>query len=77
MILGPVQWVKDPVLPQLWHKLQLQLRLDPWPRNFHAQQVQSKKKKEEKNCDIAEGKACVGDPLSTCSRRIPGDPGFG
>ena len=27
------QWVKDPVLPQLWHRLQRQLGSDPWPRN--------------------------------------------
>ena len=32
-IPGPVQWVK--VLLQLWHKLQLWLGFDPWPRNFH------------------------------------------
>ena len=30
-----VQWVKDLVLPQLWFRLQLRLRLDPWLRNFH------------------------------------------
>ena len=35
-IPGPVQWVKDPVLPQLWCTLQLQLRFDPWPGNFRV-----------------------------------------
>ena len=25
-----IQWVKDPALLQLW------LRFDPWPRNFHV-----------------------------------------
>ena len=32
-IPGPVRWVKDLVLLQLWYKLQLQLRFDPWPGN--------------------------------------------
>ena len=27
------QWVKDLALLQLWHKSQLQLRFDPWPKN--------------------------------------------
>ena len=35
LIPGPLQWVKDPALPQLWHRLQLQIGVDPWPRNFH------------------------------------------
>ena len=25
------QQVKDPALPQRWHRFQLQLRFDPWP----------------------------------------------
>ena len=29
-ILGLVQWIKDPVLLQLWHRLQLQLRFNHW-----------------------------------------------
>ena len=29
LIPGPVQWVKDPVLLQLWCRLQLQLGFDP------------------------------------------------
>ena len=32
-IPGPAQWVKDPALPQLWHRWQLYLRSDPWRRN--------------------------------------------
>ena len=28
------QWVKDLVLLQLWHRLQLWLRFNPWPGNF-------------------------------------------
>ena len=38
------QWVKDLVLPQLQHRLQLQLRFDPWPRNFRVPWVRLKKK---------------------------------
>ena len=44
LIPGQVQWVKDPVLPQLCHRLKLQLRFDPWPRKFHILWVQPKKK---------------------------------
>ena len=32
--------VKDLVLPQLWHRSQLQLRFDGCPGNFHVLQVQ-------------------------------------
>ena len=28
------QWVKDLALLQLWHKSQLQLEFDPWPREL-------------------------------------------
>ena len=39
-------WVKDLVLLQLWHRLQLQLRFDPWPGKFHIPiLVQPKKEK--------------------------------
>ena len=40
-----VQWVKGLALPQLWHRLQLWLRFDPLPENFHMLQVEQKKKK--------------------------------
>ena len=40
-----VQWVKALALLQLWHRLQLQLTFDPWPRNFHILQVWPTKKK--------------------------------
>ena len=43
-----LQWVKDLALPQLWHRSQLQLRFNPWPRNFHMQWKQKKKKKKKK-----------------------------
>ena len=43
-----VQWVKDLVLLQLWHRLQLQPGFDPWPGNFMLQMWQKKKKKKKK-----------------------------
>ena len=39
----PAQWVKDPALPQLCRRSQLQLGFDPWPVNFHIPRVQQKK----------------------------------
>ena len=32
-IPGLAQWVKDPVLPQLWCRSQLWFGSDPWPEN--------------------------------------------
>ena len=46
-IPGTVQWLKNPVLPQLWCRLQLWLGFDPWPRVFHISHVQQKKKKKK------------------------------
>ena len=45
-IPGLVQWIKDLALPQLWHRLQVQLRSDPWPGNsiFHGAAKKKKKK---------------------------------
>ena len=37
------QQVKDPVLPQLWCRLQLWHRFNPWPGNFHMLQTGPKK----------------------------------
>ena len=31
--------LKDPALPQLWIRLQLQLGFNPWPGNFHMPRV--------------------------------------
>ena len=45
-IPSPTQWVKDPVLPKLWHRSQLRLRFIPWPGNFHMPQVQPPQKNE-------------------------------
>ena len=41
-----VQQVKDPVLLQLWCRLQLWLGSNPWPRNFSMPRVWLKKKKK-------------------------------
>ena len=38
---SPVQWIKDPALPQLW------LKFNPWPGNFHMPWVRLKKKKKK------------------------------
>ena len=41
-------WVEDPVLLQLWRRLQLQLRFSSWPRNFHLLQARPKELKHTK-----------------------------
>ena len=41
---GPAKWVKDLVLPQLWHRLQLGLGFNPRPRNSHMLWVHHKQK---------------------------------
>ena len=48
LIPGPAQWVKDPALPQLQHRLQLQLGADPWSRNSMCCSVAKKEKKKKK-----------------------------
>ena len=42
------QWVKDLALPQLWYKLEVQRRFDPWVGNFYMPQVQPSK--QTKRC---------------------------
>ena len=37
-IPSPAQQVKDMALPQLWHRLQLQLGFAPWSRNVHKRE---------------------------------------
>ena len=44
------QQVKDLVLLQLWCRLQLKLRFNPWPKELHMLSVQPKKKKKELRC---------------------------
>ena len=48
-ISGLAQWVKDPVLLQLWHRLQMWLGFRSWPRNFHMLWVQPRKENKTKN----------------------------
>lgn len=51
-IPGPVWWVKDTGLLQLWQRLQLQLGFHPWLGNFicceHSRKRKKKKEKVEK-----------------------------
>ena len=51
-IPGPVQWVRDPLLRQLWYRSQLRLGFDPWPGNFHMPQVWLKKRKKKKGVPL-------------------------
>ena len=46
-IPSPAQWVKDPVLPQLWLRSQLWLRYDPWPGNFIYYRVSKNREKNK------------------------------
>ena len=46
--IGLIPCLVQLVLPQLWYRLQMQLRFDPWPRNFHMPLVWPKKKKNKK-----------------------------
>ena len=41
------QQVKGLALLHLWHRSQLQLRFNPWPRNFHMLQVWPKGRERE------------------------------
>ena len=41
------QWVKNPALPQLWLRLKLRLRSDPWPGNSICHGVAKKRKKKK------------------------------
>ena len=44
---SPAQWVKDPVLLQLWLRLQLRLGFNPWPRSSICLWAAKKKKKKK------------------------------
>ena len=45
---GSILGLMELVLLQLWCRWQLQLRFDPWPRNFHILWYAQKKKKKKK-----------------------------
>ena len=47
-VLTVAQQFKDPALLQLWHRSQLWLGFDPWPRNFHMPWAWSKKKEKKR-----------------------------
>ena len=44
------KWVKVLALPQLWQRLHLRLRFNPWPGNFHMPSVWPKKPKKSWGC---------------------------
>ena len=47
-IPGLTQWVKDSALPQLWHRSQLRLGCDPWPRELpYAMGAAAKEKRKD------------------------------
>ena len=48
LISSLVQWVKDLALWQLWHRSQLRLRSDQWPRNSICHRVAKKEKTKKK-----------------------------
>ena len=51
-----VWWVKDPALPQLWLRLQLQLRSDSWPGSSTGRGA-AKKRKKTKNKKLGTSEA--------------------
>ena len=42
--LAQIMGLKDVVLLQMWHRMQLQLGFNPWPGNFHMLWVRTLKK---------------------------------
>lgn len=47
VIPGPAEWLKYPVLTQLWGRLQLQLGFEPWPGTSRCHGCSQKRKKEK------------------------------
>ena len=41
-----VQWTKDLALPQLWHRWQLWLGFDPWPKKVQGAAKKKKRKRK-------------------------------
>ena len=41
----------DPLLPQLWCRLKMQLGSSPWTKTFHMPKVEAKKEKKNNNDD--------------------------
>ena len=44
LILSLAQWIKDSVMPQLWHRWQFWLGFDPWPGNYICWPKKKKKR---------------------------------
>ena len=63
-LIGRIRWgvptvaqhVKDLSLQRLWYRLQLELRFDHWPGNFHMPQVWPKKKGKKKGKKVDENR---------------------
>ena len=55
------QWVKDPVLLQLWQRSQLWLGISPWPRDFHMLQMRPKKKQRKNYVYNLDRYNCIGN----------------
>ena len=49
-IPGPEQWVKDSVLLQLWHRLQVWLRVNSWPLCHFPMPLGLLEEKKKKAC---------------------------
>ena len=56
-----VQWVRvrDPVLLQLQQRLQLQLRFDPWPGNFHKATPAAETENNKKTFPLKSLEGCM------------------
>ena len=59
------QLVKDPVLLQLWCRLELWLRFNPWPRKFQMLWVQQNKPKKQANTTSQKGEPWLERPYET------------
>ena len=59
------QLVKDPVLLQLWCRLELWLRFNPWPRKFQMLWVQQNKPKKQANTTSQKGEPWLERPCET------------
>lgn len=55
VIPGPAEWLKYPVLTQLWGRLQLQLGFEPWPGTSRCHGCSQKKEKRKRHPQIREG----------------------
>ena len=55
LISGLAQWIKDPLMPQLWSRSQLRLRSDLWPGNSTCLEA-ARKEKERKGKERKEKK---------------------